>query len=93
MAAVKFMTNLLPQYYNFLKAEAKRRKKTMREILEEAISIYRREIKKEKIRQDCARMSKDKEYLDEMVQMAEEGMEYYLKDIDKADEQYANKEV
>jgi len=70
------MTTLLPQYYSFLKAEAKRRKRTMREILEEALVLYRKEKRMECIRLDCLKMAGDHEYLQEMADMAEMGMEY-----------------
>jgi hypothetical protein len=81
MAFAKLMTNLLPQYYQFLQGEAKRQKRTMRQIVEEALALYRREKKKEFIREGYRRMGQDKEYLAENLAMAEEGMSYYLKDI------------
>lgn len=93
MALAKLMTNLMPQYYDFLKKEAKRRGKTMREILEEAIRLYKREKKKEEIRKGYDGMENDKEYLEEMRAMAEMGMEYYLKDLEKAEKHYEDTEI
>ena len=82
---VKFMTTLMPQYYTFLKDESKLREKSMREIIEEAIVLYKREKRRKMIARQYEGMENDKEYLDEMVEMAEWGMAHYLEDIDKAD--------
>lgn len=78
------MTNLLPDLYAFIKHEAKVQKKTMREILEEAISVYKREKKKEWIIKGYEGMENDQEYHKEMKKTAEMGMEYFLQDIDGA---------
>lgn len=83
MAVAKLMTNLLPQYFSFLHEEAKRQKKTMRQVLEEALALYRREKKKALIRAQYEKMGQDEEYQKEMSEMAEEGMSYYLQDIDQ----------
>jgi len=84
MPAVKLMTNLLPDLYAYVKEEARAQKKSMRAIIEEAILVYRKEKKKARIIKDCERLAEDKEYLEEMVETAELGMEYYLQDIDGA---------
>ena len=85
MPPVKLMTNLLPDLYAFIKHEAKVQKKTMREIIEEAISVYKREKRKEKMRQDSQRLAQDQEYLRESVELAEMGMEDYFNIIQRGD--------
>ncbi len=82
MASMKLMTNILPSYYSFIDKEAKRQHRTKRDIIEEAIGMYMRQRKKEEIVKSYEAMSKDSEYLDEMTRLAEEGMEYFLTDID-----------
>jgi CRISPR/Cas system-associated protein Csm6 len=83
-ATAKLMTNILPQYYVFLEEESERAKKTKREIIEEALALYKREEKKKEIINAYKKMADDKEYLEEMHEMAEMGMEYFLTDIDNA---------
>ena len=84
MAYAKLMTHLLPQNYNFLHQESRRQKRTIRDILEEAIALYRKEKKKELIRRAYVAMAEDKEYLQESLSLAEEGMAYFLKDLEHA---------
>ncbi len=81
----KLMTNLLPEYFHFLKTESKRQRKTMRQILEEAIAIYKREKKKAYLIAGYEKMAQDKEFLAENLAMAEEGMSYYLSDLENAE--------
>ncbi len=85
MNPVKLMTNIKPDYYAFIEREAKKQSKTKRAILEEAIKIYMREIKKEKMIAAYKKMAEDKGYLEEQKEMAEWGMDYFLIDIDNAD--------
>ncbi len=87
MATAKLMTNLLPAYYSFLQKEQKDSGKTKREIIEEALALYMRAKKKREIENAYKAMAEDKEYLEEMREMAEMGMEYYLIDIDNADQE------
>lgn len=84
MAPVKLMTNILPAYYAFIEAEAKREKKTKRQVIEEAIQFYMREKKRQHLRKAYEAMANDEEYLKEQVEIAEWGMQYYLTDIDNA---------
>ena len=85
MAPAKLMTNIRPAYYSFLEREAKRSRKTKRELIEEALDLYMRELKRQEIIRGYEGLEQDHEYLKEMKEMAELGMEYYLTDIDNAD--------
>jgi hypothetical protein len=87
MANAKLMTNILPRYYDFIDRVSRQQGKTKREIIEAALALYMRELRKQKISQAYDAMEKDKEYLNEMREMAELGMEYYLTDIDNANKQ------
>ncbi|MDP3975415.1 MAG: hypothetical protein Q8P95_00705 [bacterium] len=87
MALAKLMTNLFPEYYTYIRSEAKAQKKTLRQIIEEAIQVYKREKRKEQIRRDCARMAEDVEYLKESVELAEMGMVEYAKILENADKE------
>lgn len=76
------MTNLLPIYSNFLKDQSKRTKKTKRQILEEAIALYMKEIKRRALMAQYQKMGQDEDYQNELVEGAEIGMDYFLMDID-----------
>lgn len=90
MALSKLMTNLMPEYYAFVRAEAKAEKKTIRQILEDAIRLYQKEKRKKRIIQDCERLANDTEYLEEMRKSAEMGMVDYWEIITR-DEQHDQK--
>jgi len=82
MPLAKLMTNILPRYYQFIEMWAKETKRSKRAIVEEALQVYMREIKREKILKQYQAMQNDEAYQKEMVEMANLGMDYYLKDID-----------
>ena len=83
MTTAKLMTNILAPYYSFIEKEAKRSKRSKREVIEEAIALYIKEVKRQKIMEEYKSMEKDEDYLNEMVESAEIGMDYYLNDIDE----------
>ncbi len=85
MPVAKLMTNLQPAYYSFLEKETKRSHKTKRQLIEEALDLYIRELKRQAIIKGYEGLEHDYEYHKEMKEMAELGMEYYLTDIDNAD--------
>ena len=80
----KLMTNIRPSYYAFLEKEVKRSHKTKRQLIEEALDLYMRELKRQAIIEAYKGMEHDEEYKKESVEMAEWGMRYFLKDIDNA---------
>jgi len=63
----KLLTNIDSIYYTFIEEEARENKTTKRSVIEKAINHYMTEQKKRKIKNEYAKMWKDKEYLDEMV--------------------------
>lgn len=86
MQSAKLMTNILPQYYSFIENEAKRSKRSKREIIEEAISIYMKELKRRKVMSQYEAMTGDEEYQNELVETANLGIEYYLSELENGDQ-------
>ncbi len=85
MAVAKLMTNILPEFYNFLEKEGSRLNKTKREIIEEALQLYIKNRKKKLIEKHYKAMFEDIVYLEELRTDAESGMEYFLEDTAHAD--------
>jgi hypothetical protein len=84
MSTAKLMTNILPDYYNFIEKEAKRSQRSKREVVEEAVSLLMKQQAREGLMAQYAEMADDKEYQKEMSEMAEIGMETYLNDLENA---------
>ena len=79
---MKLMTNILPSYYSFIEKEAKRSHKSKREVVEKAIALYIKEMKKKQILSQYKAMGKDEEYRNELTEDAELGIEYFLTETD-----------
>ena len=82
MQLAKLMTNITPQYYSFIEKEAERSNRSKREIIEEAIGFYIKELKKKRVMAQYKALSDDQEYQNELVENAELGMEYYLSELE-----------
>ena len=76
------MTNILPQYYDFLEQESSRSKKSKRDIIEEALSLYIRELKKQSVMNQYKKLAGDVDYQSELNESAELGIEYYLSETE-----------
>lgn len=83
MQLAKLMTNILPFYYSFIEKQAKKEKSSKRDIIEKAIVLYMKEEQKKAVWNQYEKMSADKDYQKEMGNMANMGMSYYLKDLEK----------
>lgn len=81
MVPAKLMTNIAPNYYAFIEKEAKQQNRSKRDIIEEAIKLYMKKKWRDEVFESYKGMENDEEYKKEMVELAEEGMEYFLKDI------------
>jgi hypothetical protein len=73
MKTATFTSTISPQLLSWMTKHAKETKKTRRVILEEAITKYRTEEVRLKMKADFVRVSKDKEVLD----LTEWGMDDY----------------
>ena len=82
MQTAKLMTNILPQLYTFIEQEAKSSKRSKREIIEEAIFFYIKEKQKKDLFKAYEAMANDTEYKQEMQDLSEVGMDYYLNDLE-----------
>lgn len=85
MQTAKLMTNIMPQLYSFIEKEAKRSKRSKREVVEEAVELLMKKILKDHIMEQYASIENDIEYQNEMREMAEMGMGTYLEELDNAD--------
>jgi hypothetical protein len=73
--AEKFTSTISPELLTWLTTRAKQTKQTRRQLLEEALIKYRKDIKKESMQKGFKRASKDIS----IVELAEWGMEDYLR--------------
>jgi len=68
---------------NWVDERAKKEQTTKRNVLEKAVNYYKHAIKKREIEKGYERMAEDKEYMKEMVEMAEEDMSSYCGQLNK----------
>lgn len=80
---ITFTSTFSSGLMEWVEERAKKEKKTKRSVLEEAVDYYKHTVKKKEIEKGYERMAKDKEYMKEMVEMAEEDMTSYSQQLNK----------
>ena len=70
MNAVRLTTNLSPQLMSFITSQAKKLHKTKRDILESAIALYEKEVRRKQLLQGYNQMGDDQVEMNEWLEIA-----------------------
>ncbi len=74
MKTATFTSTIAPELITWVDSRARLEKRTRRAVLEDALKSYQREVVRQQLREGFARVAKD-----EMIELAEWGMEDYAR--------------